>query len=250
MAKRQDIDAVLKNWKFDPQTVSARSIRGPDGRELLQLRIDLGLLQLEAVHRPDGDRPHEFDTYYDYLRSRIDASKNGYTLNTEECAEVDREFVQFYHRRICWLVLHRFSRAVRDADHSLALMNLVRQCSPHEQWAWSHEQYRPFILFHRTQASALAALEEHDAEAAIEEINVGEQQIRQHLAEDALFQANETDQSELLEKLNEMRDSLREHYGVQRTLEEQLRDAVEAERYELAAKLRDEISRRRHQDSR
>jgi hypothetical protein len=73
--------------------------------------------------------------------------------------EVDREFVQFYHRRVCWLTLRAFDRAVKDADHTLALMDFCLEHSPDDQWLMSQEQYRPFVLFHRIQAAALSKLE-------------------------------------------------------------------------------------------
>ena len=91
-------------------------------------------------------------------------------LSEDQCAEADREFVQFYHRRICWLAIRQFERAVRDADHTLGLMDFCRDHSPDENWTLNHEQYRPFVKFHRTQAATLKALEEDDAELAIEEV--------------------------------------------------------------------------------
>ena len=42
----------------------------------------------------------------------------------------------------------------------------------------------------------------------------------------------------------ELRDTLREQYDLKPSLSEQLADAVATEQYELAAKLRDELSRR------
>jgi len=42
-------------------------------------------------------------------------------------------------------------------------------------------------------------------------------------------------------RLEEMRESVRERYEVGRTLDEQLAEAIRAEDYELAARLRDEI---------
>ncbi len=84
-------------------------------------------------------------------------------LSDEQCQEADREFIQFYHRRVCWLSLREFQRAVKDADHSLAFMDFVKKCSPNDEWTLSHEQYRPFILFHRTQAAALSLLEDFQA---------------------------------------------------------------------------------------
>jgi hypothetical protein len=138
--------------------------------------------------------------------------------------------------------LREFRRAVRDADHSLAFMDFVRSCSPSEEWTMSHEQYRPFILFHRTQAAALAALEDKGPEAAIEQINEGLSRIRAFFVEMDAEEKFEEDQ--LVERLDQLKESLRDHYQVGRTLNEQLEDAVAHEQYELAAKLRDEIARR------
>ena len=53
------------------------------------------------------------------------------------------------------------------------------------------------------------------------------------------------DQDELVAQLVEMKESLRKEYKVGRTLAEQLADAVAAEQYERAARLRDEIAQRR-----
>jgi len=242
MARRRHIDTILKDWEFVPGEVSARITRGADGREVLQMRIDLGLLQLETTGRPDGERPGGAETYFDYLLALAVHEGQDFVLTEEQCAEADREFVQFYQRRICWLALRDFERAVRDADHSLAFMDFVRDCSPSEDWTMSHEQYRPFVLFHRTQAKALVTLEEHGPEAAIEEINQGLNKMRELYAEFELEERFEED--ELVERLDQLRESLRDHYHVGRTLNEQLADAVASEEYELAAKLRDEIARR------
>jgi hypothetical protein len=106
----------------------------------------------------------------------------------------------------------------------------------------SHEQYRPFILFHRTQAAGLAALEDGGPEPAIEEINRGLERMRGFFEEHAAEEGFEED--EMVARLKELKESLREHYGIGQTLEEQLADAVATEQYELAARLRDQIARR------
>jgi len=198
-------------------------------------------LQLETEHRPDGSRPHGAETLFEYLQaqSRIDPD---FELNAESCQEADREFVQFYHRRICWLSLREYRRAVADADHSLAFMDFVRGHSPDDEWTMTHEQYRPFVLFHRVQAGGLAELEENGPEAAIREINAGLDRFR---AMYEMYDAGEKyEDDELVARLIELKESLREHYRVGRTLDEQLADAVAAEKYELAAQLRDQMARR------
>jgi hypothetical protein len=244
MAKRgnlHDIDRLLRQWKYDPSTVNVRMSKGDDGRAVIQMRIDMGLLQLEIGNRPDGSRPHGYETYYDYLLSES-LRDDEFVLTEEQCAEADREFMQFYHRRICWLTLRDFDRAVSDADHTLSMMDFCARHSPDEQWTLSHEQYRPFVMFHRTQAAALSKLEGKLPEAAIHEINVGLEHLRRLFSE---HDAEEMfDEDELVLRLTELRESLRDHYHVGRTLQEQLQDAVATEQYELAARLRDELARR------
>jgi hypothetical protein len=241
MARNLNIDRILQQWKYDPETVNVRLARGDDGREVIQMRIDMGLLQMETTGRPDGVRPAGHETYFDYLLGE-EFRHTDFTLAEQQCQEADREFVQFYHRRICWLVLREFRKAVADADHTLALMDFCAEHAPDDQWLLSHEQYRPFVMFHRTQAAALAELEGERPEAAVHEINVGLEQLHEvfteHEVEDSF------DEDDLVVRLRELRESLRDHYHVGRTLQERLEDAVAAEQYELAAHLRDELARR------
>ena len=118
-------------------------------------------------------------------------------------------------------------------------MDFVHRHSPDDEWTLSHEQYRPFVLFHRVQAGALAALEEGGPETAISEINTGLARFRDLFARyDAVEQYAD---DELVRRLEEMRESVRQRYDVGRTLEEQLSEAVQVENYELAARIRDRI---------
>jgi len=242
-----DIDAILQKWPYQPGTIRARLVRARDGREVLQMRIELGILQMETTHRPDGERPGGADTYLDHLRALRSADRPDFQLTEEQCAEMDREFVQYYQRRVCWLALRQFDRVVVDADHTLALMDFAAEHSPGDDWTRSHEQYRPFVLFHRTQAASLAALENHGPEAAIEAVTAGLEGIRQSLQEGD--RPTQIEDDSLVRPLLELRQWVREQYHVGRTLGEQLSDAVAKEQYELAAKLRDEIARRRSQIS-
>ncbi len=244
---RDNIDAILDQWPYDSDTLNVRSARGDDGRNVIQMRIDMGVLQLETNGRPDGDKPLGFETYYDFLLAE-ELRDDEMVLDDEQCHEVDREFVQFYHRRICWLSLKEFTRAVDDADHTLALMDFCQSHSPDETWTMSHEQYRPFVLFHRIQASALAELEEDRPEAAVHQINLGLDDLRdlytEHDAEEIL------EDDELIARLTDLRESLRDHYDVGRTLDEQLEEAVAKEQYELAARIRDELARKKTESRR
>ena len=242
MPKRHDIDRILNEWPYEPGEVMARRVKASDGREVLQMRVEMGVLQLEVSRRPDGTRPGGAETYFDYLLAEALHEGREFELSEDQCAEADREFVQFYHRRICWLALREFRLAALDADHSLAFMDFVRAHSPDEQWTLSHEQYRPFVLFHRVQAGALAELEEHGPEAAIREINQGLKRFHDMFADYDAEERYEDD--ELVTRLIELKESLRERFEVGKTLEEQLEEAIESEQYELAARLRDQMNRR------
>ncbi len=80
--------------------------------------------------------------------------------------------------------------------------------SPDEEWAGSHEQYRPFVLFHRTQAHALGQLEEDTAEEAVQAINSGLDTMREFFLKHEAEEHFETD--ELVVRLVELRESLAE----------------------------------------
>lgn len=243
MAGREHIDDLLRKWPYRPGNVIARRVRGHDGRELLQMRVDMGLLQMEVAGRPDGERPGGSPTVYDMLSEQARDEGASFVLSEDQCDEIDREFVQFYHRRICWLALREFRRAQQDADHTLRLMDFSTAHSPDEQWALSHEQYRPFVMFHRAQAAALADLEELGPEAAIEAIDSNVRQIEDLYAQYEIEEELEDD--ELVGRLEELKSSIREHFHVGPTLAEALADAVAAEQYERAAEIRDEIRRRK-----
>src|SRR5205823_4926860 len=96
---RRDLDDVIQGWPYDPEPgeVLAREVRARDGRSVLQVRIELGVLQLEMTGRPDGTRPHGLATYLDYLRycaaSRGQAPGGKaptWMMDQDHCAEADR----------------------------------------------------------------------------------------------------------------------------------------------------------------
>ncbi|HEX6962777.1 MAG TPA: UvrB/UvrC motif-containing protein [Lacipirellula sp.] len=237
-----NLDALLRDWPFEPGRPLVRRVAGDDGRDLLQMRVDMGILQLESTGRPDGEKPHGFLTYYDYLVSAAFQEGTEFALNEERQLEVDREFYQYYHRRICWLTLNEYERAAADAVHSLRLMDFSSANAADREWALMHEQYRPFVMFHQVQSIALTKLQADDPEAAVEAINKGLDSLQdlfnQHGAEEHF------DEDVFVVKLREMQESIKSHFHLGPSLAEQLAQAVAAEQYELAAKLRDRLARR------
>ncbi len=241
----QDIDNIIQNWQYKPGLAQARLVQARDGRQVIQLRVDLGLLQLETTGRPDGEKPHGHDTYFHYLTEQVRLSRKAgqtFTLSDEQCQEADREFLQFYHRRMCWLALRQYASAVRDADHTLSFMDLVRLYAPNEEYLEAHEQYRGFVLFQRTQASAAQEVENNAPEQAVREIHRGLDKLREFFA---LYEReDEMEEDGMVKHLRQVEAALREQYQIGMTLEEQLQKAIADENYERAAQLRDALKQK------
>ncbi len=248
---RRDIDDALQGWSSEPETgqVIAREVRARDGRTVIQMRVELGVLQMETGGRPDGARPHGFASYLDYLRYRaagrgleLGGKAPSWTMASEHCQAADREFIQFYHRRVAWLALQRYDRAFSDANHTLALMDFVLRHGGDEAYIATHERYRGLVLFHRARAAAATALQKRRPEEAIDLVHDATDRIRKH---DETWGAEhedvETHGASLIEQLTILEHDIRKNFAVEKTLREQLDEAVATEDYERAAKLRDEI---------
>jgi hypothetical protein len=242
----RDIDAALEGWEFQPGAVQARLVVAADQRQVIQWRVDLGILQMEVSGRPDGKKPHGFSTYFDYLRHEAGLARRHdkpFVMDDEQCQEADREFLQFYHRRVSWLALRNYSKAIEDADHTLAFMDFVKNHSPSEEYTQAHEQYRGFVTFQRTQGAAALALEQSNAEKAVEEVQHGLASLRDFFT---AFGAEEQMQDDaMVQHLRKLEQSLREQHGIGETLQEQLDRAVANENYEEAARLRDLMRQRK-----
>ncbi len=251
---RRDIDEALKGWPYEPEPgeTVVREVRARDGRIVVQVRQELGILQMEVEGRPDGLRPHGFRSYLEYLRHRaasrgLDPSGKSppWRMSREHCYEADREFVQYYHRRMAWLALQRFDRMLADAEHTLALMDLVRRHAPDPEYVASHERFRGGVLFHRTQAAAALSLERRKPDEAIDVVREGVERLRSH--QQMWMEQNEeieTPDEALIEQLRLLEGEIRKSFAVEKTLREQLDEAVASEDYEKAARLRDQIRAR------
>src|SRR5688572_1160002 len=66
----------------------------PDGQEKIQLRVDLGLLQMNVQGRPDGKRPLGHPSLFEYQEARLKkhmderGSDDGFALRAEDCAKL------------------------------------------------------------------------------------------------------------------------------------------------------------------
>ena len=96
-----DLNTILKDWPYESGTIKVRKITGLDGREKLQLRVDLGVLQMEMRGRPDGRRPHNCESLLDYHQrraTRAEQKNDRSALTPDKCTELHQEGIQYSHR--------------------------------------------------------------------------------------------------------------------------------------------------------
>lgn len=242
-----DITEILREWPHEPGRINVRFVDGIDGRRLLQVRLELGMLQLETTGRPDGVRPEGFESLLQLHQSRlarwieVHGDAAAFVLTPDECASLREEAVQYYHRYVGLLVLESYLDVVRDTTRNLEVFDLCHQHAAEESDRMVLEQFRPYVIMMRARAEAADAVNAGRAKDALRALDRGLAEIRTTM-EDA-GGAERFDDSNEVQLLRGMREMLVPRLPVsQRSeLQERLRAAVAAENYELAAILRDEL---------
>ena len=243
-----DISRLLEQWEYQPGQVIVRKFKAKDGKEKIQLRVDLGLLQMNAEGRPDGKRPFGHESLLEHYKARLEkyrkthgGSADGFTLKPDDCAKLQQEAIQFHHRYICLFQLEDYSGVIRDTDRNLEVFSFVNDYSESVELAWSLQQFSPQLLMMRIRAKGMLALREERHGRAIEVIEEGLEEIRnfyrRHSRQDLLEQSGEI--QSLDSWLQEIR--AKRPLSERERLEHALDEAVRREDYETAAQVRDAL---------
>ena len=158
-----DIGDILNDWPYESSQVMARRIHGDDGRDKIQLRLDLGILQMECTGRPDGRRPHGYESLLEYHEHQARrAAERGEELDLDEaaCEELRHEANMYYHRYLAEFVLEEFEAVERDTLRNLRAFDFCNTHAREEADRDAMEQYRPYVLMMHTRARARAALQD------------------------------------------------------------------------------------------
>lgn len=251
-----DIEPILRDWEFQSDGITVRAITGDDGRERIQLRLDLGLLQMHVDGRPDGQTIHGFPSWLDYHRHRQEKhdrenpDKARYLLEPEDCVELLREGVQYYHRYLSYWHLGRYELCARDTKRNLELFRFVREHARNDRDKMQFDQWRPYVTMMHTRAVATPLIELKQWEAAINVIDVGIRRLEQFLADyGQLAQADRLGELTYLKHWRKVvltkggKEPDEEELDPVERLRDELETAIAEERYEDAAGLRDELSR-------
>jgi hypothetical protein len=246
----KDILPLLKGWDYEPGTINVRKINGLDGRPKLQMRLDLGLLQMEMSGRPDGRRPHGCESLLEYYEEQLkdhterNGTELGFHLTGSQCQSLREEAAMYYQRYLSLFVLEEYPGVVRDTDRNLRVLDMCGKYAMNEQDRLWLEQYRPYITMMKVRAEASLLKSEKRYREALSVIKDGMESIREFFVrfgqEDAFAKSSE------VKILRRFAREIRKKLPIDpiQKLKTQLDKAVQREAYEEAAKLRDEIKKR------
>ena len=246
--RRYDIADVLKKWDYDlRQEMMVRRIIGKDGMPKIQMRLDLGILQMEEKGRPDGKRPHGKESLLNYYEGIASWMKKKYgvtsdfSLDKDDCYALQQEGIQYYYRYLCFFQLADFKKAERDTSRNLRLFDFVKKYAADEKYIDEFEQYRPYVIMMNTRAKVLGALKAKDATRAVDEINHGIHKIENVYGQ----KGTKSEQGSEINFLKNWADEIVKSYTPtkKQKLVEELKTALENEEYEKAAKIRDRLKK-------
>src|SRR5438128_4150197 len=247
-----DLNTILKDWPHENGNIKVRKIVGLDGREKLQLRVDLGVLQMETSGSPDGQRPHNCESLLEYHQkkaARAEAKGEAYELTPEQCAELQQEGIQYYHRYLSLFQINDFAGVIRDTQRNLDLFAFVAEHADREEMIWSFQQFRPYVLMMNTRAKASILLGEGKFADAMREIERGRDVITEFFQQ-SNFPEMATKSSELA-FLEEWLEEVRSKRPLSKLeiMQREMEIAIASESYERAAELRDAIKRLKTPDT-
>jgi len=242
-----DLQQALRDWPYEPEKISVRKILGGDGTVRIQMRVELGILQMEAEGRPDGFRPHGSEFLLAYHRKRLakheqrNGTALGFSLSRDDCRALRVEASLYYRRYVALFVLEEYAAVAQDTSHSLGIFDLCRDYALEPDDRMSLEEFRPYVLMMDARARAYEALEDGEPSSALAHVNRGIVAIKGHLGSGSTPEA--IGASEELKILRGMAQELSQRVPPDSVLvtRKALRDAVEQERFEDAARLRDAL---------
>jgi hypothetical protein len=227
-----DLSTWLREWPWRPGHFDVRAFLASDGRPLVQVRLELGILQMEADGRPDGLRYRDEASALAWF-SHEDAGP----LATDAVTDLATEMAQRRRRMAACAALQDWTRVRRDASDNLAALDLVAARAREPDDRTRLEAWRVHEVAMRARAEAGIALTVGRRDLARRAVETGLAAVR-----DACRDGHGDGGpplAMLLEVLDALTLKLPSSQRVE--LEARLRAAVQAENFELAAILRDEL---------
>jgi hypothetical protein len=245
MSNSQDISPLLREWPFDPQN-NVRIVRAENGRDVLQVRLPLGIEQYALDGRPDGERPHNKETALDFFlgrleKARVAGEEESFRINSKECGELFDEGVLFYCRYLHLFQLKDWARVARDTSRNLKLFDFVHRHALRKEDRNHLEQWRPYVLRMNAIARAMLEADQHRHDQALQIVRDAHDQIESLPEYDnENFRIERERALQALHEVVEQIEKSRPLSDLER-LEKDLHLAIEEQEFERAAVLRDKI---------
>ena len=239
-----DLNQILGDWPHEPGQIKVRRVAGLDGRDKVQLRIDLGVIQMEVTGRPDGTRPRGAESLLTFHQAEAERAENDggtYHLSAEDCGELQQEGIQYYHRYLALYQLKDYKAVIRDTQRNLDLFTFVAAHVEKEELAMAFQQFRPYVLMMNTRARAALEVDNDNYGAAIKFIEKGREAISDFYQ--SVGNPDAANESAELSFLNDLLEEVRAKRPLTKLekLRQELETAIASEAYERAATLRDAI---------
>ena len=243
----QDISKLLAQWPYEQGKLVVRLVDGEDGEQRIQVRLDLGVIQMHTEGRPDGQRPRGFDSLLEYHEARLDehiaetGSPAGFVISGDDCRDLREEAAMYYRRYTSLWVLDDYEGVVRDTTRNLRVLDLLTKYAEHDNDKAELEGFRPYITMMRAKALATLAIRDKEPKAALHAIDEALESLREFFGQSGSEPG--FDGSPEVQMLRGMRDALIPKLPLSQKAEIKRRmdAAIKAENYELAAILRDEL---------
>jgi hypothetical protein len=238
-----DIKKLLNSWKYIPED-NIRVIKTDDGREILQVRLPMGIEQYELSGRPDSARPFGKESLLEEYQKRLeDAVRTGikFSLTKEDFHSLHNEALMYYYRYLILFQTADYQRTIADTFHNLEICDLIEKYYPGRNKI-ELLQYKPYILRINAIAKAMILIKDKKENDAIELIEDTIKKINNLAAINSEIFAIEKKRS--LKHLDEIIKQLKNHFPDEKEiLETELKKAVELEDFKQAALIRDKINK-------
>jgi hypothetical protein len=237
-----DIKELLNSWQYEPEN-NIRITQGDDGREILQIRLPLGIEQYELTGRPDSARPFGKESLLEEYTNRLENAKKEqikFSLKKNDFTELHGEAIIYYYRYLILFQIGDYQRTITDTERNLEICALVDE-HYHGKDKDALLQYKPYIIRINAISKAMVLIKNKKANTAIE------------LLRDTIKNINNLDypntdafnveKKRSLNHLDEILKQLQTQYPDEKqTLENELKKAVELEDFKQAAILRDRLN--------
>lgn len=195
----EDISNILKEWDEDTSSKRIRKIAGSDSKEKIQIRLQFGMLQLEADGRPDGKRPYGRESLLEHSLFLVKTymeefgTDEGFKLDHPDCEKLRDESIQYYHRYVSLFELGDYQRVERDTARNLRVLDLMGKYAERQDDAISFERYKPYIMMMNIRAKAFICMSNNDYARAIHHVKKAIDSITD------FYRENEFDDSQIEE---------------------------------------------------